>query len=379
MPLLRKLSIAITVCICLLLLTSCWDQRLLKDLKLVFTLGLDKGENNEIVATVGIRETKKGSTGGSAGEASVAVETASGITLRDTRFGIDRKIPGKYSPSKMRVYLIGEDLGKEDLYSILDVLYRDPRAPLGSKLAIVEGDAGSIIEMKTINETLLTEAVTKLLENASENTLIANETVQSICPVMFDSSSDFHLPIIKKVGANNIEIMGVGLISGRSYTGVTLSPPESTLLLLMSDKKGKKTQFNLMVHENEKIERNNYMTINILKVQQKIKLRADSPESIKAFVHLDLTASIAEYPKNHIVSKKKADELAKKAESILEAQAITILDKIQSANSDILKIGKELKVHHHSVWEKVKWREAYPDIEIIPNVTVKITDTGIIN
>lgn len=376
---LHKVSVTITMIVCLLLLTSCWDQRLLKDLKLVFTVGFDKGENEEILSSIAIRESKKVSIGGEPGEATVAVVKASGITLRDTRLQLDRKIPGEFSPSKMRVYLIGEDLAIEDLYSILDILYRDPRAPLGAKLAITKGDAFSVIEMGTIKETLLTEAVTDLLENGEENTIIVNETVQTICPIMFDPSSDFVLPVIERIEPHDIQISGVGLISGKVFTGDILPPSDATILLLMAGHKGKKTQMVLKVHGDEKIVRNQYMTLNINKSKPSIKIQADSPDSIKVEVQLELSTSIAEYPKNSPLDKQKVDKLAEKAASIIEEKSKPIIATIQEANSDVLRIGEELRVHHHSIWEELKWRETYPNIEIIPKISVKITGTGIIN
>ncbi|MCA1319293.1 Ger(x)C family spore germination protein [Bacillus tianshenii] len=376
---LRRLSVTLIMIFCLLLLTSCWDQRLLKDLKLVFTVGFDKGENDEILSTIAIRESKKVSIGGEPGEATVAVVKASGITLRDTRLQLDRKIPGEFSPSKMRVYLIGENLAKEDLYSILDILYRDPRAPLGAKLAITKSDASRVIEMGTIKETLLTEAVTDLLENGEENTIIANETVQTICPIMFDPSSDFVLPVIERIEPHDIQISGIGLISDKVFTGDILPPHDATILLLMAGHKGKKTQMVLKVHKDEKIVRNQYMTLNINKSKRTITIQADSPESIKAEVHLELSTSIAEYPKNSPLDKQKVDKLAEKAAAIIEENSIPIIETIQGANSDVLKIGEEIRVHHHSIWEELKWRETYPNIKIIPKVSVKITGTGIIN
>ncbi|WP_078381333.1 Ger(x)C family spore germination protein [Sutcliffiella halmapala] len=375
----RKLFITCKILLCIALLTGCWDQRLLKDLKLTFTVGFDKGENNEIISHVAIRETKKRSVGGEAGEATVAVVEGRGMTLRSTRLALDQKIPGELSPSKTRVYLVGEELAKEDLYTIFDILYREPKAPLGAKLAIVKGEAASIIKLKTVNESLITEAVTELLENGEVNTLIANETVQSICPVMFDPASDFFLPVIQIDGLKDIEISGIGLISDRSYTGVSLNHFDSTILLLLSGTKGRKTQLNLMVHPEEEIIRNRYVTISIGKAKRKIKVNVQSKNDIKATVELKLTAKIEEYPRNHAVNKETVDELEKKAGTILEMQATEIIETIQSANSDVLKVGEELRVHHHEHWKDINWRETYPTIEIIPKISVKIVGTGIIN
>lgn len=375
----RKFISLICIFLSVLLLTGCWDQRLLKDLKLVFTVGFDLGENEEINSHVAIRETKKLSIGGKPGEATVAVVEGNGITLRDTRLELDRRIPGEFSPSKMRVYLLGEELAKQDLYSILDILYRDPKAPLGAKLAIVQGKAEEVIHMQTIKETLLTEAITDLLVNSEDHTIVQNETVQTVCPVMFDPSADFSLPVINKIETHDIETVGMGLISERKFTGVTLDAEHSTILLLIANKKGKIAQLNMMVMPEEENIRNRYMTLNIGKAKAKMNATVNSPSDIKVTIDLKIKGTIAEYPKNHLVDKKVVKELEEKATEHIQAQSEEVIKIIQEANSDILQIGQHLKVHHNKTWKELKWREVYPTIEIITNVSVDITGTGIIN
>ncbi|WP_404350819.1 Ger(x)C family spore germination protein [Sutcliffiella horikoshii] len=375
----RNLWNIVCVLLTLILLTGCWDQRLLKDLKLVFTVAFDAGEGDEIISHVAIRESEKLSVGGQPGQATVGVVEGKGITLRDTRLNLDRRIPGEFSPSKMRMYLMGEELAQKDIYSILDILYRDPKAPLGAKLAIVEGKAEDIIHMKTIKETLLTEAISDLLVTAEDNTIIENETVQTVCPIMFDPSADFSLPVIKMIETNDIEVVGMGLISDRTYTGVTLDAEHSTTLLMLANKKAKVAQVNMMVHPEEENPQNRYMTLSISKAKSKITTTVNSPTDIHVKIDMKVTGAIAEYPKNHLVSKQKVKVLEEKAAQYLTTQSEEVIKIIQDANSDVLKIGQQIKAHHNKTWKDIKWREVYPTIEIEPNVKVEITGTGIIN
>nr|WP_277814285.1 Ger(x)C family spore germination C-terminal domain-containing protein [Bacillus sp. LL01] len=94
---------------------------------------------------------------------------------------------------------------------------------------------------------------------------------------------------------------------------------------------------------------------------------------------LKISGSIVEYPKDGLIDKKVVKELEKKAAKHIELQAQEVIKIIQEANSDVLKIGQNIKVHHNKTWKEIKWREVYPTIEIIPNVSVHITGTGIIN
>ncbi|TYS71010.1 Ger(x)C family spore germination protein [Sutcliffiella horikoshii] len=375
----RNFHMMVCLILSVLLMTGCWDQRLLKDLRLAFTVAFDLGENDEIVSHIAIRESEKLSVGGQPSQATVAVVEGKGLTLRDTRLSLDKRIPGEFSPSKMRVYLMGEELAKKDIYSILDILYRDPKAPLGAKLAIIEGKAADILQMKSIKETLLTEAVSQLLVNSEKNTIIKNETVQTVCPTMFDPSADFSLPVLKKIETSDIEVIGMGLISDRSYTGITLDDKQSTILLLLANEKDKVAQVNMFVHPEEENLQNRYMTLSVSKAKSHVKATVHSPTDIKVTIDLKITGAIAEYPKNHLVDKKKVKELEEKATQHFLAKSEEVIKIIQDANSDILRIGQHIRVHHNKTWKDIKWREVYPTIEIVPNVTVEITGTGIIN
>ncbi|CAG9620518.1 Ger(x)C family spore germination protein [Sutcliffiella rhizosphaerae] len=375
----RKFVRLLIVLLSFTLLTGCWDQKLLKDLKLVFIIGLDKGEDGQIISNVAIRESKTLSVGGKPGEASVAVVEGIGTTISDTRLSLDRKIPGQFSPSKMRVCLIGEELATEDLYSLLDILYRDPAAPLGAKLAIVEGTAGEIINMRSIKETLLTEAISDLLITSEEDTLAVNETVQTVCPIMFDPTGDFSLPVLKKTETKDVELTGVALFNDKVYTGVKLDAEQSTLLILLMGKKGKQAQLNIVVHPEEQNFQNRHLMIGIKDVKRKVKSVVRSSTDIKIDMDLNLTAYVMEYPKDGLISKKKVKELEKKVSQTIEEKVVEVVGIIQEANSDVLRTGQEVKIHHYDVWKKINWKEVYPNIEINPTVTVDIKGTGIIN
>ena len=55
----------LVVVISLLLLTGCWDERQFKNVKLVLTIGFDKGEDGGITETVSIPTIKRSAEGGS--------------------------------------------------------------------------------------------------------------------------------------------------------------------------------------------------------------------------------------------------------------------------------------------------------------------------
>lgn len=363
---------------CLIFTTGCWDQKLLKDLKLVFTVGFDLEENKDILTTIAIRETTRAKKGGGQGEALPVVIDGRGKTVRETRLEIERKSTGEFSPSKTRIYLLGEDLAKEDLYSIFDVLYRDAYAPLGAKVVITKNRASDIIHMKYINESLMSEGITGVLQSSEDDSFIKQETVQTICPILFDGGRDFALPVLAKDGPGTVQIIGMGLISDKVFTGTTITTDDSALMLILSGIKNKHAQFQFLINENEENYRDQFITLNVKKFKRDMKVNADSPSTIEAKIDLTLHLVVTEYPHDELMDYTYVKEIEKQLEPLFIQKANSIIEVLQENNCDLFGIGQKVRSYHTNTWDQIDWRETYPNITIEPNIHVKIVGTGLI-
>ncbi|MDX5475730.1 MAG: Ger(x)C family spore germination protein [Bacillaceae bacterium] len=363
---------------CLIFTTGCWDQKLLKDLKLVFTVGFDLEENRDILTTIAIRETTRAKKGGGQGEAIPVVIDGRGKTVRETRLNIERKSTGEFSPSKTRIYLLGEELAREDLYSIFDVLYRDAHAPLGAKVVITQNRASDIIHMKFIAESLMSEGLSGILQSSEDDSFIKQETVQTICPILFDSGVDFALPVLAQDGPGTVQVIGMGLISDKVFTGTTITTDDSTLMLILNDVKSKKAQFQFLINENEENFRDQFITLNVKKFKRDMKVNADSPSTIEAKIDLTLHLVVTEYPHDELMDYTYVKEIEKQLEPLFVQKAKSIIEVLQENNCDLFGIGQKVRSYHTETWDQIDWRETYPNITIEPNIHVKIVGTGLI-
>lgn len=374
----KKRTVLLQCLILILLLSSCWDQRLLKDHKLILSIGYDLGKEDEIIKSVTFPQEVIGDPQQIASSEKSEVITTIGDTVKDAENKMDQYIPNKFDRSKAEVILFGKKLAKEGIYSTLDSLYRDLRGPLNASLAIIDGTAEEALNVKQTYNLLTSGFYSKLIRSADESGIIKSENIQTISPNILSEGEDICLPyIIMKKGGDIVEIKGLALFSDDVMTG-TLDLEESSMLLILTNQAPKRTKINLQVTENKKENDKNFVDISIRKLKRKVNITTDN-DDVKAEIKIKINVEIDEYSEDHLESDLKAKKLTKQIEERLTELASNTIEKIQKANNDSLKIGQKVKAHHYSTWEKIDWKEVYPDIPIDVNFDIKIIRHGIIN
>lgn len=359
------------------LLTGCWDERLLKEHILILTVGYDLADENKLMKTVAFpNQTKSGPQGGPPEETETI--TVTGNTVKDAEIITEQYAPETFDRSKAKVILVGEDLAKIGMYPTLDSIYRDLRAPLSAKIAIVEGEAKDALEIKQKYSLLTSDFYANLIGTSERAGLIKSEDLQSICPVLLGEGKDIALPSIAlNESKTSAKLSGLSLFSGDKLTG-TLDLNQSIMFLLLTDQTTKRTKLNLQVTEDKKEYPKNYVDFSIRNMKRKIKIDTKNDE-IKADIDIHLQIEIDEYAEDHVSHKKKAKKLKEQIIRQLTKLAEETLKEMQEANSDTLGIGERVKAYHFQTWKTIKWEEVYPKIEIKPSFTIKIIRHGIIN
>ncbi|MFG6149614.1 Ger(x)C family spore germination protein [Halobacillus sp. B23F22_1] len=362
----------------ILTLTGCWDQRQFKNVKLALSIGIDQGSNGEIVKTVSVPTVSGGGEGGEISE-TIQILSTEGHTMLDAREKIDRMLDQSFNPSKMKVVILGEDIAKKDIYPVLDSYYRNPNSNLNAHLAIVEGEAKDVLSFKGAGEARISEYLKGILNGATAASRTTGENLQMICAELVEEGEDFTVPLMKLDEENNtIKFNGLGLMSGESYSGVKLSPEQAPLLMLMMGYKGRVAQLTKKVNEHQKEKILDYITVEVMKYENDLKIHP-SEDEVRVDIQLDLDVRVVEYPHDHLVSEKVIDELNSKLKETLTNEAEEIFTVLQEANSDVFSIGRKIQAYHPKVWEKIDWKEKYPEVQFNPEINVKIQQHGIVN
>ena len=352
-------------------LSGCWDQRLLKRSRLVYSSAFDLTEDKDkIRGTAVIRDFKEG--------VPTNLEVmATGHTIRDVRIHLDKKVSDNFEPSKNRIFLLGETLAKEDIYDFLDIFYRDPNSSISSKIAITKGDAGSYLMPLMANNVLISEYLIESISSAETTTEVPKANLQTICTIMFDEGRDFMLPLFKTVN-QEIQLDGTALFDQRKMTG-ELNYTESTLMLIMMNQKSKVARFVTKVSSGKEPNIQNYITFNVVKPKARVEIIKAEPGNIHVNLTLKSNINIVEYPPNQLFDEKEVKRLNKTISKDMTKRLENTVEKVQAANSDIFGLGRELIAFRPEAWKKMDWKEEYPNITFHSDVEMEIVGTGIIN
>nr|WP_280635591.1 Ger(x)C family spore germination protein [Bacillus sp. 165] len=357
---------------------GCWDQQPLKDDNLVYGVAVDLLENQKLLSTAVVRTIKLGSTGAQNYQIDNLTITAKGETMRDMRMKIGRKLGGEYAANKARVILLGEKLAENNIYPILDILYRDPKNSLGAKLIIAKGKAGNILKLQSVNDTLIAEELLEIIESGEEATNTPKETVQSICPVMLDPGQDFALPYMYITKNNEVELSAIALFHNQKFTGITAKGAEATILLLMRNEMGKTARFTIKAYPKEKQYRNRFISIQTVKMKRNMKITPKKDGVIQVDLNLHLNVSVKEHPQGAVDTDSTLLKLNKLLSEQFTKKTKQAANLLQEANCDFLGIGRKLMAYHPETWKSLDKKNYYQHVQIKPKVKIKIVGHGIL-
>ncbi|MDG5789253.1 Ger(x)C family spore germination protein [Evansella sp. AB-P1] len=351
--------------------TGCWDQTFLKDQSLITAIGFDKSEENgQLLMSVAIPIIDKE-------KINELVYSHVGTSARNARRSIERSTQKTLDPSRNRVIILSEDLAKQDIYSLLDKFYRDPRSSLIAKIAVSEGNVNELLTIPLTNQPEISQFITELIEGVERESLAPVQNLQIICPLMFDPGHDFSVPLLRP-GKNTIDSAGLALFDGTKMTG-KLDSNEAMVYLMLADELGKITSITQKVHDEKTPDQNNYITFRINELSRKLHVEPKDNGEVATTLDLHVKIAVSEYPVDELQEEEKIDELTSTISENLTTYSENILDKIQAANFDGLGIGRHVYAHHQDFWKNYKWKEIYQNVQFTVNMEVEIVEFGIIN
>lgn len=363
----------VLILLILTLLTGCWDERLLKDVRTVYLSGFDVDEKQDYMITVLIRNLNIGKS--SRGERSISnkMVIGRGKSIRETSLNIDQGVAGIFDPAKGRTLILGNEIAKGDIYNVLDSTYRDPRVNVNAKVVVTTGSAKKLIQHLTKKEMEKAEYFYELIKSSEDLTEIPSVTAQTVCTYLFDEGRDFFLPhlgIDKK--EHTVKVKGTALFHDRSFTGQYLSIDESTLLLLFLDQRAKEA----ILTDHVEPQADGALSYKVKKVSKNLKVAKKDKVSVDISLQLDV--EVIDYPKDHLDDKKRIQDLNQRLSRQMTKNAEALFKKLADNQSDILGLGRELIAFYPSIWEEIKGKNYYKHIEVNPKVKINIIDSGII-
>lgn len=351
---------------CALLLSGCWDDIQLRDTTFVYGVGVDRSEKSKLLGTYVVQKVRNANQGG--GEKISDVISAEGDSIFEVSQSADMKVTGMMQFRAIRVLVIGKELARQDLFTLVEPILRSRGTPLTMKVVMADGRASDLLHKNKVGLQQTVDYLIDEVKNGEVYTHISTNNLQEVMTLMLDDGRDFGLPMFRSEG-DRISLTSLALFHGKKFTGETISIPDATLLCLLAGEKG---DFALLSQKRE----NHVKSVFVRKVTQQMKI-IEQNDRLTVKISLKLMTTLGEGV-SHLTDEEKK-ELEKSLAKDFSERADNLLAKIQKAGCDFLGIGRELNAYHHKRWVNMDWEKEYARIRLEPLIQVEIVNTGIFN
>lgn len=367
-----KIVIVLCLCLPLLFLNGCWDARDIGDVEVVLSLSMDKTREEEklhpedqVLLAFQMPVLDPGTQ-----EKSFVIE-ASGETVGDTR-------PERASRSfrflpftNVRSILFGQALAREGLLDVLDILFRNPFLSYQINLAVVEGYAKDMLEMKTVTVPNIGMGIAGILETAPQQNFVPEVTLQDFRYDEIQYGRQPVLPVLSTWKKSAVEISGLAIFNKNRMVG-KLDREEMKYLTLLRGDKARGT-ITFPVKEGVKV---TLQGTNSRKVKAEM-IDGQAYFSIDIYMITDIVEATGGYQFDRDMDRFAETKLA--AEEYIVSKCQGILEQLQNLyRTDALNLGAQAHAIYGKAIEEYNEDDLFANAVITVNAHVKFRNYGAI-
>ncbi|HHL0974182.1 TPA: Ger(x)C family spore germination protein [Bacillus cereus] len=378
--------------LCIFFLSGCWDYRELNQIAFAMAIGIDKvPHKNEYRISFQIVNAKTiASEKGAIGMAPIIVYSSTGKNLLLATRKASKQVPRKINAQHTRAIIIGEQLAKEGIRDVVDLIERDPELRVTTTVLIAKNsDANTILKTLTPIENIPANAILGKL-NTTEKIFAANysanidDVIRGILttgggPIISGiqltnkTVSHSHLSNLQKTDiSNRLSIQDMAIFKKDKLVGWIEGTKRTQGLSWINNKmKGSIVALNCG-RKKEAI------AIEIFHSKTKIKAEfKDNRPLIR--IHITERGAVGEAMcAVHLSDFKEIHMLEQQWENKVKLEVQEAIKKAQRLKTDVLGFGVALERDNPQKWNEIKntWREIFPTCKVEVQVTAKIRRSG---
>ncbi|MEK3884477.1 Ger(x)C family spore germination C-terminal domain-containing protein [Paenibacillus sp. PL2-23] len=368
-----KIKVWIVAAACMLL-TGCWDQLPLRDIKLIDAAGMDIDEESGEVKLLNVVTILKKAGQGEGEPSSVTTELVGPSMVEAIGRG-DYIDNGPFIGLNTRIFLLSERFAANDPIDQIEFLLHAPYASVNANVVVMDD---SVLKLMKKPPKSLTEELSNFINTLDANGIIENVPLMQFILSKENTLEDLALPLIK-ASDSNIELSGALLFSEGISSNVKLDEEQLRMLnFLLGSNYGRQTIINRL--GGKKIKRpltghtgNSYYGFTVRKEQAKMKV--EIPSSGLPTAHIDVRMKIKNFGHGiSLLTPEDARRMEKEIAAQLDTTAHETISLLQQGNSDLLGIGSTIRAHYPKQWSGMVWREVYPKMSITAAFQVQIVN-----
>ncbi|ERI94836.1 germination protein, Ger(x)C family [Clostridiales bacterium oral taxon 876 str. F0540] len=389
-----KVKKMISLVLCCILLSGCWDKieidRRIFVSVIGIDLGKDSGDNKDskkiksddpfqeriqqkklslIYGFPDISELGPGKSG-TAKDQYINVDASS---MEDGILQATGRSSRSIHVGQTKLILISSGLLEQpDTFKeVLDYLERHPNLNKMMQVVVTEGKAEDYVKFKPSMEKNIETYLSGLMESSKRNSTILPVTLNELI-VLLEQNGNAIIPKISiDKQKNDITLSGVAVIKNYALKGY-MTPIEVADLEIMRGKvRGGK---RVIYKEGHPID------INIEDIDRKIGVSGDK-NKLKFNINIRLEGQLREYYKSkEVFSKDELNLLEQDFSKSISTECDIIAKMLQKEFAvDPIGLREYLEQRKPSLWKQVEnnWEEVYKNSDIITNADVKIRRIGV--
>lgn len=377
----KKLILLVT----LLCLTGCWNYYELNNLAICTGIAIDK-KDNQYEVTYLISNAKKAESSAKEGEPGTTTYNGTGDTIQDAINDLTLKIPFEPYNGHLVVIVISEEIAKEGITQVLDLLARDTESRDFFYILLGKNaKAKEILEIISPLETFPSQTLASDIETSSSKTsLIYKITYNDFLYTLLEEGTN---PIL-----NSVTILG-DEEKGSDEKSLSSTVPKATIKIdtlgIFKDDKllgwadhDESRGINLLNNSVENIYvktkcEDNYIMSYVKDIDSKTDIDIDNK---KVNVKINGEATLLEVNCNlnlddpKVIENIENDIKNKLNENITKATKL-IQEKY---NSDILGYGNKIYKKNPKKWKNIKdnWDNIFKELKINTEIKINIKTKG---
>ncbi|WP_234404836.1 Ger(x)C family spore germination protein [Paenibacillus bouchesdurhonensis] len=387
----RMIGAALILC-CAALLTGCWDALELNRRAIVAGIGIDHTPEAEdqfmISFQVVIADEISGKTG--RGATPTSIYNGTGRTISGAIRNVSRKVPRLTSTAHARLIVISEAVARRGIAEIMDFLDRDSDIRLTADVVIAKGD----VRAKDVVATLMpigkisAYSLSQKVELASGQ-LGANYQME-IDDILRDLLTPGGGPVI-----NSLEVIGDVIEAGKKSNLETVESSGivvvGDLAIFKDDKlvdwlnrdesrgmvwiKNKTKKTSLFIDSDREF---GDIAVDVIRSKTGLKAQLSDPSHPVMQVSVNALLSIREVDTHvDLRNPEVLHFIEQKANEVIAKDLRSVVQKAQSAKSDVFRFGEVIERQSPTAWKEIKerWEDLFPQLEVEYKVNSVIQNT----
>lgn len=360
---------------------GCWDRKEINRIGFAVGLGIDKDSKGyQITTQMALPSLLEGGGGGE--EAPVWVVGGKGRTIFEAIRDVNTRSARRPFWGHLNVIVIGEEVAKNGLIPVLDLLSRGQELRRSNYVVVAKGKARDILEAEPKLESINAIFISNLIENRTGQSIapvvtlndllisLSTPGIESVLPKIQALDQESFLPPQKKeeqAGPKDegeekpkqiLELRGAGIFKKDKF--VTWMDEETTrgYLWVKGQVKG-----GIIVIKNP-AESDRDLSLEIKRNKSFIFPCLENGKNeilmkVVTFLNLVENTGIVSVETEELIQ-----DLNQKASESIKKEINKAIKVAQEFETDIFGIGEKVRTQYPELWEQMEWSQVFPGMDI---------------